>query len=377
MKHLKLFKKSPWNNQNNQDKNPANVNEYDPLNPNTNSLQNPPLNNFPEGAKSGPQASGKPYHSKNYNQQYKMNLPLDPAKDLSKMLVERNSKKDQVNESTPVKTQKDFTNSDEKNKKTNPSPRKSEKKQIRDTVYIKNIPNYYNSVETLSKFYKKFGSIENIQVEQSKLLASVKFMKAIDAVKAVNSNKKLFGKDDIFVTLNPDEEPPKKTNNRNPQNNENKNVSNNVPYFEKKEVAEKKEDYSHEKDLKKAKPVNSLLEGKLNKFQEMKNKKEKETLKAMIKKKLANKLKFLLYLKNRIEKTELKNELTNEINKLKNYKNEIDKGNHDENIKEIHDKEMEDISFDYTLNLNNLPENLLNYSLLQSKLEVNFFLKMR
>lgn len=340
-------------------------------------LQNPSLN--PSGSF---QEGGKPlnnqknmHHNKGFNQN-KMTFPIDPSKDLSKMLIDRNSLKKDYEETTPVKNTKDpqnFNNSDEKANKTNPSPRKSDKKQVRDTVFIKNIPNYYNSVETLSKFYKKFGSIENIQVEQSKMSASVKFMKALDAVKAVNSNKKLFGKDDIFVTLFPDEEPPKKNNNKTILNNENnKNFSNNIVVSnEKKEI---RENISQDnKETKKGKYVNTLLEGKLNKFQEMKTKKEKENLKDMIKKKLANKLKFLLYLKNRTEKSDLKIELTNEINKIKLYKDDIDKGVLDENIKEVHDKEMDDVSFDYTLIINNLPENYLNYSVLQTKLDVNSF----
>lgn len=285
-------------------------------------------------------------------------------KDLSKLLIEHNSgKKDQNDD-------KNRKNNNTNNNTINKSPKKSDKKVVRDTIYIKNIPNYYNSVETLSKFYKKFGSIENIQVEQGKMLASVRFMKALDAVKAVNSNKKLFGKEEIFVTLNPEEEPPKKNSSINQNltqvfNNENKNNSN------KEGVTNS--NFEEKKDIKKNKPVNSLLEGKFSKFQEMKNKKEKEGLKDMIKKKLANKLKFLLYLKNRIEKTELKNELINEINKIKNYKNEIEKGTFDDTLKEQLEKENLDPSFDYTLILNNLQENMLNYTVLQAKLEVLLF----
>lgn len=241
-------------------------------------------------------------------------------------------------------------------KKTNgKSPKKSDKKPIRDTLYIKNIPNYYNSVETLSKFYKKFGSIENIQVEQSKNLAIVKFMKAIDAVKAVNCNKKLFGKEEIFVTLNPDEEPPKKS--LNPNAKENNAV--NQGMHPSKEIVKKP-----------AKPENSLLAPKFSKFQELKSKKEKEALKDMIKKKLASKLKFLLFLKNRIEKPELRAELLTEINRIKGHKEEIEKGVFDEGIKELFDKENMDPSFDYTLVLSNLPESLMNYPGLQAKLEV-------
>lgn len=295
-------------------------------------------------------------------------MPQGEGQDLSKMLSEKNNEKPNFEENTPTKNHSfpAFRNSDEKNKKltTGKSPKKSEKKLVRDTVYIKNIPNYYNSVETLSKFYKQFGSIENIQSEQSKLLATVKFMKPLDAVKAVNSNKKLFGKEDIFVTLNPEEEPPKKTNN--PQNNQ--------PNNQNGQNSENKKNLENKELQKKTKPENSLLAGKFSKFQEIKNKKEKEGMKDMIKKKLANKLKFLLYLKNRIEKTELKSELLNEINKIKSHKDEIEKGTFDETIKELFEKENMDPSFDFTLIINNLPENMLNYSLLQTKLEVNFII---
>ena len=90
----------------------------------------------------------------------------------------------------------------------------------------------------------------------------------------------------------------------------------------------------------------------------------------MIKKKLANKLKFLLYLKNRIEKIDLKNELISEINKIKTHKDEIEKGSFDETIKELFEKENLDPSFDFTLIINNLSESMLNYSVLQAKLEV-------
>lgn len=337
-------------------------NEYDPLNPSNNLLQsssNPNPSSFFE--------SSKPNSTYNNTKHFPSNKAgSDNNKDLSKLLIERNSGKKDLEEKEGHNK-----DSEDKNRKTNPkSPKKSDKK-VRDTIYIKNIPNYYNSVETLSKFYKKFGSIENIQVEQSKMLASVKFMKALDAVKAVNSNKKLFGKEEIFVTLNPEEEPPKKNTSVNTNlsqifsNNENKNNSNKEG-VNTNNIPEKK-------DIKKNKPVNSLLEGKFSKFQEIKNKKEKEGIKDMIKKKLANKLKFLLYLKNRIEKIEMKNELINEINKIKNYKNEIEKGTFDETLKEQLEKENLNPSFDYTLILNNLPENMLNYTVLQTKLEVYFY----
>lgn len=326
-------------------------------NPTTNPIPYYDPNKIPSTApKSGPSMIRKfPNHNK----------PQGEAQDLTKMLIEKNSEKKDLDETTPGKTKEKFPpfrDSDDKSKKVSKSPKKSEKKPIRDTVYIKNIPNYYNSVETLSKFYKKFGSIENIQVEQSKMLAIVKFMKPLDAVKAVNSNQKLFGKEDIFVTLNPEEEAPKKNINppNQPQNmnNENKNYGNKETLVQEK------------KDLKKMKPENSLLAGKFSKFQEIKNKKEKEGLKDMIKKKLANKLKFLLYLKNRIEKIDLKNELISEINKIKTHKDEIEKGSFDETIKELFEKENLDPSFDFTLIINNLSESMLNYSVLQAKLEV-------
>ncbi len=62
----------------------------------------------------------------------------------------------------------------------------------RSTIYIKRIPDYYNTIELLSKFYKKFGSIEDIHIELPKHSASVKFHKPLDAVKAFNQNKCLF-----------------------------------------------------------------------------------------------------------------------------------------------------------------------------------------
>jgi len=339
------------------------------LNPSNNLLpSNTPHNPLPsKSTNKNAQKSLQNFQNfQNNNKNFQMqNKPQNNAnQDLSKMVIEKNSDKKDFEEGSPNRFKESSTmplrDSDDKNKKmNNKSPKNTEKKVIPDTIYIKNIPNYYNSVETLSKFYKKFGSIENIQVEQNKMLASIKFMKPLDAVKAVNSNKKLFGKEDIFVTLYPDKEPTKKPISSNLTQNmnfENKNNGN-------KEPQEKKE-------LEKKKYVNSLLEGKFSKFQEIKNKKEKEGFKEMIKKKLANKLKFLLYLKNRIENKDLKNDLINEINKIKNYKIEIEKGIHDDNIKDLLEKENADFGFDYTLIINNLPETMLNYSVLQTKLEV-------
>ena len=128
-------------------------------NPTTNPIPYYDPNKIPSTApKSGPSMIRKfPNHNK----------PQGEAQDLTKMLIEKNSEKKDLDETTPGKTKEKFPpfrDSDDKSKKVSKSPKKSEKKPIRDTVYIKNIPNYYNSVETLSKFYKKFGSIENIQV---------------------------------------------------------------------------------------------------------------------------------------------------------------------------------------------------------------------
>ena len=176
----------------------------------------------------------------------------------------------------------------------------------RDTIYIKNIPNYYNTVETLSKYYKKFGSIETINVEQSKLLASIKFMKPLDAVKAFNSNTKLFGKDDIFVTLNPDEDPPmKKENPMKKEQNlirkdqiDNKTIKSMTPIIKNNNAPLSNDNVNStvgvgiankpqtpKKEMKKS---NSLLEGKLAKHNEIKVKKEREEMRGLILKKLTN-----------------------------------------------------------------------------------------
>lgn len=259
----------------------------------------------------------------------------------------------------------------------------------RDTIYIKNIPNYYNTVETLSKYYKKFGSIETINVEQNKLLASIKFMKPLDAVKAFNSNTKLFGKDDIFVTLNQDEDPPIKRENpmKKDQNlirkdqTDNKCIksmapiikSNNAPLSNDNVnssvgvgVANKPQ--TPKKEMKKS---NSLLEGKLAKHNEIKVKKEREEMRGLILKKLTNKLKFLLFLKNRFNANQkLKEEIIQSLNDMKNYKEEVVKGKYDEHLKEIYEKELHDFSYDFTLLIKNAPEDLMKYANLQNKMQV-------
>lgn len=327
------FQSHMWNNTN-----PPNLNikpkqtsaEYDPLNPENNKKKRP---NPYKDRKIPSETDNKPVITPDNNPE------LDISEENKQILAENQSKREKK------------------------SPTKA-KKTIKDTVFIKNIPNYYNTVETLSKFYKKFGSIETINVEQSKLLASVKFMKALDAVKAVNSNKKLFGRDEIFVTLNPDEEIPiKKDNNLNQQTNN--KVNNNLQ--------------TQQSETKKDEPVkksNSLLVGKISKLNEMKSKKEKDEMKNMILKKITQKLKFMLFIKSRFgnENSQDKENLINELNKLKNYKDDIVKGKYDETLKTIYDHELSDYSYDFTLIIKNLPDTSLNYANLTSKLQVFFIL---
>ena len=215
-------------------------------------------------------------------------------------------------------------------------------------------------------------------------------MKPLDAVKAFNSNTKLFGKDDIFVTLNQDEEPTMKkenplkkeqnlvrkdqidnkfaksmnpiikNNNNTPFSNENINTTAGVGVVNKPQTPKK--------EMKKS---NSLLEGKLAKHNEIKIKKEREEMRGLILKKLTNKLKFLLFLKNRFnENQKLKEEIIQSINDMKNYKEEVVKGKYDENLKEVYEKELHDFSYDFTLLIKNAPEDLMKYASLQNKMQV-------
>jgi RNA recognition motif. (a.k.a. RRM, RBD, or RNP domain) len=79
------------------------------------------------------------------------------------------------------------------------------------TVYIKNIPEYYNNVETLNKQFKKFGPIVNIKVDMKAKMSTIEFVKPKHAKQALN-NKPLFGNKEILLTDDPNMTPEDEAN---------------------------------------------------------------------------------------------------------------------------------------------------------------------
>ena len=68
-------------------------------------------------------------------------------------------------------------------------------------VYVKNIQDQHNTVEALTNYFKRFGSIINIKVDQSHKLAMVEFKNSQMANNAIKSKKILFGDKKIVITL--------------------------------------------------------------------------------------------------------------------------------------------------------------------------------
>lgn len=68
------------------------------------------------------------------------------------------------------------------------------------TIYVKNIPEYYNNVDALNKMLKKFGPIVNIKVDLKAKTSMIEFVKPKHAKMALSSKQPLFGNKEILVT---------------------------------------------------------------------------------------------------------------------------------------------------------------------------------
>lgn len=266
-------------------------------------------------------------------------------------------KGDQFNQRKPRFDKQKNNNNDQR--KRQPIQRDSE--EDRRTLMIKNIPDYYNSVENISKFYKKFGAIENIQVFQKDHSAVVQFMKELDAVKAFNSNVLLFGKKEIIVSIKGRTAKERQEDKDNKMNEENANNG-------KDDTSETPRKESSENESKQ--PQNALLKAKMNRANNMRLQKEKEDLKTRICAKITSKIRFIMLLRNLHQEPTLKNDLFTIIKTLNGQKEEIVKGKFDETLKEVYEKEFNDHSFDFRIVFDELPEELLNYKVIQDKAEV-------
>ena len=68
------------------------------------------------------------------------------------------------------------------------------------TIYVKNIPDYYNNVDALNKQLKRFGPIVNIKVDLKAKTSMIEFVKPKHAKMALSSKQPLFGNKEIIVT---------------------------------------------------------------------------------------------------------------------------------------------------------------------------------
>lgn len=186
--------------------------------------------------------------------------------------------------------------------------------EAKNIIYVKNIPSYYNTVDALSKFFKRFGSIVNVKVDYSRKMASVEFQKETEAVKALNNRKPLFGDKNIFITKDPDATGPEA-------------------------------------------PANG------------KNGAGDDTAAATLKlnESLTEKLKFLISLKNFVIDKDKKAELMNRMNEIKaaQKSNKVS-----DNLHKLLETENYNLKFDYTLIVSDISKEILESKTLNAKLEV-------
>jgi hypothetical protein len=83
------------------------------------------------------------------------------------------------------------------------TPQQQKRIQKNTIVYVKNIQDHHNTVEGLTKYFKRFGSIINIKVEQPAKMATIEFKTPQNASNAIKSKKVLFGDKGILLTADP------------------------------------------------------------------------------------------------------------------------------------------------------------------------------
>jgi len=80
------------------------------------------------------------------------------------------------------------------------APSAAEGGNPKTTVYVKNIPDYYNNLDALNKQLKKFGPIVNIKVDLKTKSAMIEFVKPKHARTALSSKAPLFGNKEILLS---------------------------------------------------------------------------------------------------------------------------------------------------------------------------------
>jgi len=91
----------------------------------------------------------------------------------------------------------------EKDGKKTPKPTTPTDTNPKTTIYVKNIPDYYNNVDALNKQFKRFGPIVNIKVDLKSKSSTIEFVKPKHAKNALSNKQPLFGNKEILVTGDP------------------------------------------------------------------------------------------------------------------------------------------------------------------------------
>ena len=180
-------------------------------------------------------------------------------------------------------------------------------------------------MEALTNYFKRFGSIINIKVDQSSKLAIVEFQNSHMANNAVNSKKVLFGDKKILITLDP-------------------NAT--IPQSPKKEES-----------------ISQLI------ATDSKNRVQNQEIK--IKDDLTTKLKFLIEIKRFMCNDENKKEILKLINEVKES---LKKGVLNENMTKLLQANVIDLNINHSQFMNTFAQTTLeNIPVLRTTLEV--FLK--
>eukprot|EP01017_Pseudomicrothorax_dubius_P022363 TRINITY_DN2417_c0_g2_i4.p1 TRINITY_DN2417_c0_g2~~TRINITY_DN2417_c0_g2_i4.p1 ORF type:complete len:657 (+),score=148.13 TRINITY_DN2417_c0_g2_i4:87-2057(+) len=267
----------------------------------------------------------------------------------------------------------------------------------RNVIYVKNVTENFKNMRMITKLFERYGEITGMNLEEGPNIVSVKFKKPQSAFRAVKTKLPLLADKNIFVTLNPDENPPEPSTTagssndkgqgafairRKPSQQQLGNVvstsaqkeSGNAPQMNSEA---KTSDPNKMEEEKKEGEVPAAKEGGVNggkttnpqseKLQKLKEKKEFEESKRNYLKKLTDKLKSLLELKSIVENEEHKQEITGILQETKATQQEIVKGMHDAHWKEYLEGQKVNSSLDFTLIASNLPENISNNNALFTK----------
>eukprot|EP01017_Pseudomicrothorax_dubius_P022361 TRINITY_DN2417_c0_g1_i6.p1 TRINITY_DN2417_c0_g1~~TRINITY_DN2417_c0_g1_i6.p1 ORF type:complete len:304 (-),score=52.72 TRINITY_DN2417_c0_g1_i6:41-952(-) len=78
----------------------------------------------------------------------------------------------------------------------------------RNVIYVKNVTENFKNMRMITKLFERYGEITGMNLEEGPNIVSVKFKKPQSAFRAVKTKLPLLADKNIFVTLNPDENPP-------------------------------------------------------------------------------------------------------------------------------------------------------------------------